>query len=152
MFKKVLLTTDGSKFAEKALPYAVDLAKQCGAHVRAVTVVENPVFYGMPEAAALYDAEFYRSLAAELEKAAQAAVDRATEAGKKAGVPVTATIRHGMPADEVLAEAKEWGADVIVTSTHGRSGMARLLLGSVSTRLVNHAPCPVLLVKIDEDK
>ena len=150
MFKKVLLTTDGSAFAEKAIPYAYDLAKQCGAQVRIVTVVENPVFYGMPEAAALYDAEFYRSLAAELEKAAQAALDRATAQAKAAGLHASGAVRHGMPADEILAEAKEWGADAIVTSTHGRSGMSRLLLGSVSQRIVNHATCPVLLVRVKE--
>ena len=64
MYKKVLFTTDGSKFAEESLPYAADLAKQGGAELEVLTVIENPVFYGTPEATALYDAEFYRSLAA----------------------------------------------------------------------------------------
>ena len=66
MFDKVLMTTDGSKFAEEAVTIGVALAKECGAQLRAVSVVENPVFYGTPEATALYDAEFYQSLAGSL--------------------------------------------------------------------------------------
>ena len=113
-----------------------------------LTVIENPVFYGTPEATALYDAEFYRSLAAELEKLAQCAVDRAVALAKGRGVSVTGKIRSGSRADEVVAEAKEWGADVVVPSTHGRTGMGRLFLGSVANAIVHHAPCPVLLHRV----
>ena len=148
MYKKVLFTTDGSRFAEDSLPYAVDLAKQCKADLEVLTVIENPVFYGTPEATALYDAEFYRSLSSELEKLAQASLDRATKAAAAAGVKATAKIRRGSPADEVVAESKEWGADVIVLSTHGRTGLGRLFLGSVANAVVHHAPCPVLLHRV----
>lgn len=148
MYKKVLFTTDGSKFAEDSLPYAVDLARQCGAALEILTVIENPVFYGTPEATALYDAEFYRSLAAELEKLAQAAIDRSTAKAAESGVKATGKIRRGSPSDELVAEAKEWGADVIVLSTHGRTGLGRLFLGSVANAVVHHAPCPVLLHRV----
>ena len=148
MYKKVLFTTDGSKFAEESIPHAADLAKQCGADFEVLTVIENPVFYGTPEATALYDAEFYRSLAAELEKLAQGAVDRAVALAKGRGVSAVGKIRRGSPADEVVAEAKEWGADVVVLSTHGRSGIGRLFLGSVANAIVHHAPCPVLLHRV----
>lgn len=151
MFQRILYTTDGSRFAETALPYAVGLAKQCRAELRALSVVENPIFYGVPEATALYDAEFYRSLSSELEKIAGTALERAREAAAEAGVECTTRLRHGGPADEVLGEAKEWGADAIVLSTHGRSGLARLLLGSVANNVVNHAPCPVLLCRVTRD-
>ena len=148
MYKKVLFTTDGSKFAEESIPYAADLAKQCGAGLEVLTVIENPVFYGTPEATAIYDAEFYRSLASELEKLAQGAIDRAVAAAKNRGVAANGKVRRGSPADEVVAEAKEWGADVIVVSTHGRTGMGRLFLGSVANAIVHHAPCPVLLHRV----
>ena len=148
MFKKVLFTTDGSKFAEESLPYAADLAKQCGAELAVLTIIENPVFYGTPEATALYDAEFYRSLAGELEKLAQGAVDRAVDVAKSKGVTAKGKIRRGSPADEVVAEANDWGADVIVLSTHGRTGMGRLFLGSVANNIVHHAHCPVLLHRV----
>jgi nucleotide-binding universal stress UspA family protein len=148
MLRRVLYSTDGSQFAEKALACAVELAKQCGGELRVVTVVENPVFYGVPEATALYDAEFYRSLSGELEKLAKAALERAGKAAEEAGVKATSTVRHGTPGDEIVAEAKDWGADVMVLSTHGRSGLARLLLGSVANSVVTHAPCPVLLCRV----
>ena len=151
MYDKVLFATDGSKFAEQSLAHATELAKKCGARMRVVTVVENPVFYGTPEATALYDAEFYRSLSIELEKLAQGALDRVESAAKEAGVEVSGVVRHGAPADEILEEAKSWGADVIVLSTHGRTGISRLLLGSVANRIVNHAPCPVLLDRAAAD-
>lgn len=155
MFKRVLFTTDGSDFAERAMSQAIDLARQCDAELRVVTVVENPVFYGIPEATALYDAEFYRSLSAELEKLAEGALERAREAAAEAGVTATALVRHGAPGEEILAEAREWDADAIVLSTHGRTGLGRLLLGSVANQVVTHAPCPVLLCRVprgsDED-
>lgn len=148
MYKKVLFTTDGSKFAEESLPHAADLAKQCGAELEILTVIENAVFYGTPEATALYDTEFYRSLASELERLAQGAIDRGVSAAKGRGVSAKGKIRRGSPADELVAEAREWGADVIVLSTHGRTGMSRLFLGSVANAVVHHAPCPVLLHRV----
>jgi nucleotide-binding universal stress UspA family protein len=151
MYKKVLFTTDGSRFAEDSLPYAIDLAKQCGAQLEVMTVVENPVFYGTPEATALYDAEFYRSLASELDKLATSAVERGAAGATAAGMKATTRIRRGSPADEIVSEAKEWGADVIVLSTHGRTGLGRLFLGSVANSLVHHAPCPVLLHRVSKE-
>ena len=148
MYKKVLFTTDGSKFAEDSLPYAVDLAKQCSAALGILTVIENPVFYGTPEATALYDAEFYRSLESELDKLAQAAIDRATQRAAESGVKASGKIRRGSPADEIVGEAKDWSADVVVLSTHGRTGLGRLFLGSVANAVVHHAPCPVLLHRV----
>ena len=152
MYKRVIFTTDGSKFAEESLPYAVDLAKQCGAELEILSIIENPVFYGTPEATALYDAEFYRSLAAELEKLAQGAVDRARKQAAEAGVMASAKIRRGSPADEVVGEAKDWQADAIVLSTHGRTGLGRIFLGSVANAIVHHAPCPVLLHRVGKGK
>ena len=152
MFKKVLFTTDGSRFAEDSLPYAIDLALQCKAAFRAVTVVENPVFYGTPEATALYEAEFYRSLSSELEKMAQTGVEKSAQQATSKGLQASSIVRHGSPGDEIVAEAVDWGADVIVMSTHGRSGLVRALLGSVANRLVNHAPCPILLHRAVEKK
>lgn len=152
MFEKVLLTTDGSRFAEDAAQIAIGLAQKCEAEVRIVTVVEHPPYYGTPEASALYDAELYRSLSAELEKLGQEAVDRLAKIVQDAGLSTTSTVRRGAPADEIVAEADDWGAGVIVVSTHGRTGLARLVLGSVANQVVNHAPCPVMLYRVNKDE
>ena len=152
MFEKVLLTTDGSRFAEDAAKVAIGLAKKCEAEVRVVTVVEHPPYYGTPEASALYDAELYRSLSAELEKLGQEAVDRLTQIVQDAGLTATGVVRRGAPADEIVAEAAEWNAGCVVVSTHGRTGLARLVLGSVANQIVNHAPCPVMLYRVKKDE
>ena len=145
MFDKILLTTDGSEFSEAAADIAINLAKKCDAELRVVTVIENPPYYGTPEAAALYDAKLYRSLSTELERLGKEAVERMETRARDAGHAASSSVRHGSPSGEICAEAEEWGADVIVTSTHGRTGLTRLLLGSVANQIVNHAMCPVLL-------
>ena len=152
MFDKVLLSTDGSKLAEEAAQVAIDLATKCSAELRIVTVIEHPPYYGTPEASALYDAELYRSLSAELEKLGRVALERLSERVHSAGLSVSTSLRRGAPAAEVVAEAKEWGADVIVVSTHGRSGLARLVLGSVANQIVNQACCPVLLYRVQANE
>ena len=53
---------------------------------------------------------------------------------------------------EIVAEAEDWGADVIVVSTHGRTGLSRLVLGSVANQVVNNAPCPVMLYRVNRDE
>ncbi len=145
MYQRILFSTDGSPFAEEALGEAIGLAKLASGHLRIVSVIESPAFHGTPEAMMLYETEMYRSLHAELEKLARGAVERAVAAAGDAGVRVSSTIRSGLPADEILAEAADWDADCIVLATHGRSGLGRLLLGSVASRVLQHARCPVLL-------
>jgi nucleotide-binding universal stress UspA family protein len=147
MFDRILLATDGSAFAESAATTAMALAKKCSAELRCVTVVEHPPYYGTPEASALYDAELYRSLASELEKLGQEAVERLAARIEEEGVKTSSVVRHGAPAQELCGEAEDWKADLLVLSTHGRTGLSRLVLGSVANQVVNGADCPVLLHK-----
>jgi nucleotide-binding universal stress UspA family protein len=145
MFKKILVTTDGSDLAEQVLPLTVDLARQCGAELRVLSVVENPVFLGSPEAMGITSSSFYQTVVEGLARAAQDAVERGAARARAADVKATTVVREGNAADEIVAEAAAWGADVIACSTHGRSGVARLLLGSVANSVATHASCPVLL-------
>lgn len=145
MYQKILFATDGSQFAEEALRDAIQLAKTGGGRLRIVSVIESPAFHGTPEAMALYQTEMYKSLQAELEKVAKAAVERAATFAGDAGVSATTTVREGLASDEIVKEAKDWGADCVVMSTHGRSGIGRLVLGSCAGRVVHDAPCPVLM-------
>ena len=111
-------------------------------------MLESPPFYGMAEASAIRDPDLARRLEAELEKLGEAALDRIEAIVGESGVALGRAVRKGAPVDEIIAEAEAWGADVIVTSTHGRSGLVRMLLGSVANQLVNRAPCPVLLARV----
>lgn len=152
MYKKILFPTDGSPFAEEALRDAIQLTKLGEGRMRIVSVVESPAFHGTPEALALYQTEMYKSLQAELAKVARGAVERAAQFAGDAGVPASTVVREGLPVHEILAEAHDWAADCIVMATHGRSGLGRLLLGSVAGKVVQHAECPVLLHRAADKK
>ena len=151
MFDKILLTTDGSEHAESAGVTAVELAKICGAELRCVSVIETPVLFGSPGASVAADAEFYQTLETELNDLATAAAERLASRAREAGVEASIAIHRGTVVEEIVAEAERWGADVIVAATHGRTGLSRLVLGSMATKIVNHAPCPVLLHRIREE-
>jgi nucleotide-binding universal stress UspA family protein len=69
------------------------------------------------------------------------------EAARIAGRPVRSTVTPGSPADEIVRFARERTTDVVVLGTHGRAGLARLLLGSVAERVVREAPCAVLVIR-----
>lgn len=152
MYTHILFATDGSSFSDDALRDAIGLAKLSGGRLRVVTIVESPSFHGTPEAMVLYETEMYRTLAAELERIGRGAIERAVRSAVDAGVAATGAVRHGLPAEEILAEAREWGADCIVLATHGRTGLGRLLLGSVASRVLHDADVPVLLHRTREKK
>jgi nucleotide-binding universal stress UspA family protein len=83
----------------------------------------------------------------ELREAGKAVVQRYVDKVGKAGFQVGEAMRLGKPADEILTVAKEHKADIIVTGAKGLGAFGRMLLGSVSTRVVQHAPCSVLVVR-----
>ena len=152
MYTHILFATDGSAFSDDALRDAIGLAKVSGGSLRVVTVVESPSFHGTPEAMVLYETEMYRTLSTELERIGRGAVERATRAALDAGIAATSAVRHGLPSEEILAEAREWGADCIVLATHGRTGLGRLLMGSVASRVVHGADVPVVLHRAKQPK
>ncbi|MEM7247121.1 MAG: universal stress protein [Acidobacteriota bacterium] len=145
MFESVLYTTDGSELAARSLPLALGLAEQEGARLRIVTCVNTVDAVIFPGTAATTGSDLYQSLKEELDKAAEATLDRAAREAEDAGVECSVALRHGHPAEEILAEARSWGADVIVMSTHGRTGMPRLLMGSIANQVLHRSTLPVLL-------
>jgi len=141
---RIVIATDFAESAERALDYAVELARMQGAelillHVFAVL----PAYPEMASAqlAAIFE-EQRRWVEDELEQRAQRA--RAT------GVLMRPLVRTGSPAAMIAQTAQEEGADMVVVGTHGRSGLDRLMLGSVAERTVRIAPCPVLVVKTQQ--
>ena len=142
--KTIVLATDGSPSAQKATEVAVELAGSLGATLRVVSVWRGPVYaYGyvpVPYAPDLDEAQ--RDGAA---RAAEHAVRIATTAG----VTATADLRKGIAADEIRAAAEEAAADMIVVGAHGWGAMKRAFFGSVSTAVLHHASCPVLVVRAD---
>lgn len=142
MYKKILVPLDGSKTAEGVLPHARALAYSEGAEMILVTVASNPaldyVFSdpGIAEKAVAEQQARSKKYMAEVE--AQL---------KSAGFKVSTLLREGAVADMILRTAEECQADVIAMSTHGRTGPARWLLGSVADRVVRNSKVPVLLIR-----
>lgn len=135
--KRILVGFDGSKEAEKALDYAVDLARSSGGSL----VVQHVVSIS-PEAYAtgILDLD---SLEAELGKLLDAAAERA----RASGISATKVISRGDVAGMILREVEQRGVDLIVVGGVGRGRMARIFLGSVADKLVRTAPVPVLVVR-----
>jgi len=145
MYRRILVPIDSSKTAALGLREAIRLAKDQGAALRVVHVVDKMAIIGVAEAGINP-----RPVLAKLARSGRAVLGEARRNAKKAGVdaetvlfePVTKRV-----ADEVLREAKKWHADLIVMGTHGRRGLRRMVLGSDAEEVVRLAGVPVLLVR-----
>ena len=141
MYKKILVPLDREAGAEVALPVAVDLAKSDGTVIRLVYVAPTPsaiVAEGRVIAYADQESDRLQHLGMVYLREA---------AHQLAGLPVEYAVRFGEPAEEILEEAREFGADLVVMATHGRSGVARLMLGSVAEAVLRRSEVPVVLVR-----
>src|SRR5574341_2290068 len=135
---RVLIALDGSALAAHAVEVGMGLVQALGAEAALVHVVD-PKLATAPEGG-IQAAELF----ADLKRTGQALLTAA--ATRLAGtVPPWQFLREGPPAREIIAAAREWHADLLVLGTHGRSGLARMVLGSTAEAVVRHAPCPVVV-------
>lgn len=137
MFHRILVAFDGSLPSQAAFRWALDLAQQLGSELLVVSVVRLAEPGNRVELEALVE-EGERHFAEEHRKLALLASER--------GVLCHAEVDVGPPAEHVMHVAETAGADLIVVGRRGRNTFERLLLGSVSERILRHAHCPVLVV------
>ena len=140
--KTILVPVDFSDTSERALDYAVDLAKLLGATVVVMHSYELPV-YGFPDGAFVATVE----MATRIMNGAQAGLQAEVDKRKGSGVEMKTVLRQGIPVDEVHSVADEVNADLIVVGTHGRRGLARALLGSVAENVIRTSHRPVLAIR-----
>lgn len=144
MYRTIVVGTDGSSTADKAVDVAGDLAKACGATLHVLTAyrpVRSAVLAGVGAMGGTVPAPEW--LGDDERVAAEEVVRRAGERLAHAGIHATAEARLGEPADALLAVAGEVDADLIVVGNRGMTGVRRYLLGSVADRVAHHAPCSV---------
>lgn len=140
MHKHILIATDGSALAAKGVTAGLDLARQFGAKVTAVTVSE-PATHLVP------DAGFVDMPEAE-EEAARAILDAVADAAGEADIACeTIHVRNQYPAEAILKTAESKGCDLIVMASHGRRAIGRMLLGGEAVRVITQAHVPVLVCK-----
>jgi universal stress protein A len=142
---KILVPIDFSKCASAALAHATSLATQLGASIEALHVAEVPEFKTEPRIAGAAGTTTLREYALEVAKAELDTFLAAFPAADKAKIAIK--LEAGKPREAILARAKETKADLIVMGTHGRTGRAHSLAGSVAESVVRTAPCPVLTVR-----
>ena len=142
---RILVPTDFSATADAALEYAFGLAERFGASVQLLHVLDDPFVYeGMSPEAYIAEAPMIRS--AMLKEAREKLRHRAGTR-EPHGASIEAEVLFGHGARTIAEYAAERGVDLIVMGTHGRTGIAHLVIGSVAERLVRTAPCPVLTVR-----
>jgi universal stress protein A len=136
--RKILVPIDFSDCSKKALAYAIPFARQFGAELNLLHVVEP--YPAVPEMAP-FDYETIEEGRLELEVLRKGLGNIET---------CRTLVRMGAPATEITGAAKDLDADLIILSTHGRKGLSRMFLGSTAERVVRSAPCPVLIVRESE--
>ncbi len=144
MFKHLLLPADGSDNARRAIDKALGLARAFGSRVTAIYVIDPYTLSGVGADFAYGQAEYLSAAAAE----ARSALQQASEAAAAAGVSMeTQVVQAHSVSKAILAQANAIGADLIVMGSHGKRGLERLVLGSVTSQVLAHAHLPVLVVR-----
>ncbi|MFC4359464.1 universal stress protein [Halobium salinum] len=139
MYDQILVPTDGSEAAEAAFAHAFDLASRYDATVHALYVVDTAMYSSL-------DARTDLVIDA-LSEQGEHAVDAVRDRGETAGVPVVEDVVRGSPAKAILGYVEQEGIDLVVMGTHGRRGLDRLVLGSVTERVLRSSPAPVMVVQ-----
>ena len=137
--ERILVAIDGSIYSDKALDQALSMAKVCGSTLFAITVMD------------VYPATLATAPGVEgrLSKEAGRILEKARNKAAEENVSCETIVHVGKnPHEFIVREAKERDIDLIVMGTHGRTGLAKLLLGSVAERVIGHAPCAVLVTPV----
>ena len=144
MYQRIIVPTDGSEISAKAADAAVKLAKLCGAAISVISVKEPFPYSAISEMQPVPPQEFYDAQ----ERIASDRVKAVLAMAQAAGVTADgATVEALHPWEAILEHAKTKGADLIVMASHGRRGVAALLIGSETSRTLTHSSLPVLVIK-----
>jgi nucleotide-binding universal stress UspA family protein len=143
MYSNILIPTDGSELADKAVQHGIALARQIGARVTALTVL-------LPFHVLTVDPQMIEDTAAQYKQRMQAhgetTLAAAAQAAQAAGVVCEVlSVEHEQPYQAIIDTAAAKGCDLIVMASHGRRGMAALLLGSETVKVLTHSRIPVLV-------
>lgn len=145
--KRILVPTDFSNYADNALKYALDIAKQYQAKVFLLHIIDDniqqcAVDYCLSDAVMK---EMEREATVSSNDKLQQQINRVSK--NAADVEITPYLKRGIPYDEILKEQGEEKIDLIVIASHGRTGIRRILIGSVAEKIMRGAKCPVMLVR-----
>jgi len=145
MFNKILVSLDGSELAECVFPYVEDIARLRNSRVEAALVVEH---YEMPfHGGVVFDENNLKEIERSAKKGAEQYMKTVKKRLSSRGIDVNAVVLEGKIADSLIDYADNNGFDLIVMATHGRSGLARWVMGSVADKILHSSTLPVLLIR-----
>ena len=143
MYKKILIASDGSIYARKAIDVSADLAKRYKSELTLITVIQHPMnafgMFGIEE----LGSEAYETL----KKKGNNIIREAKEQLKEHDLNSNYVLEYGNPGDTIVRYAKKNGFDLIVIGSHGYGEVMAHMLGSVSDRVNHHAHCSVMIVR-----
>jgi nucleotide-binding universal stress UspA family protein len=149
MIKKILVAIDGSKSSDNALDFALDLADKYSAQIMLISVFNPPTVSYLTSPAMVYIPVDTTKHSDEIrvyhDKMLSEALKKVKNFNKD--LKVTKKLLEGRPADKIVETAKDGRFDLIVIGSRGLGGIKEFLLGSVSDRVADEAPCPVLIIK-----
>ena len=150
MYRHILIPTDGSELAQRAVTNGLALAKSLGAKVTVIVIEEPFNWLGVSETSA-YQRQALDALEKHNEQVKQhaaAVLGRAADAARQAGVPCdTMQVENAAPWQAIIAAATERGCDLIAMASHGRGGLSAVVLGSVTNKVLTHTKTPVLVYR-----
>lgn len=146
---RILLATDGSPCSEVAARSIAERPWPPGSEIHVLSVVESSLPSSRTPYPPYFDPEAMEALRTEATNKAEEAVKTAQRILAEAGLPITGTVAVpcATPKELIIDEAHRWGADLIVVGSHGRRGLSRFLLGSVSEAVASHAKCSVEIIR-----
>jgi nucleotide-binding universal stress UspA family protein len=140
--ERILIATDGSENAAKAVIHGINIAKTIGADVQALYIISTEHAVATRTVMGWTD-----SFEKYLEEIGKEALSYATQIGERAGVKVKPVFRKGRPAEEILEYAEENNIGLIIMGTQGLTGIKKFLIGSVTEKVLRHSKVPVMIVR-----
>jgi len=139
--KKILVPTDGSDYSVRAAEYGIGIAKMLSAEILVLYVIDEVVINQISKTTER------DGLEQELKEAGQRYVNYVLGLAEKGGVKSSSLLARGIPYEQIVHLARDLSFDLIVMGSYGRRGTERVLVGSVTQRVIEYAPCPVLVLK-----
>ncbi len=139
--KKILIPTDGSDSAMRAANFALKIAKHFKSEIITIYVIDRII---LEEISKVYERH---ELEEEIRKKAERCLNYIVRLAERKGLKATSILVEGQPHDQIVRHAESLKVDLIVMGSKGRRGTNRILIGSVAERVIEYAPCPVLVIR-----
>ncbi len=142
-YNRIIIPTDGSEENEKIVKRGLSLARMLGTGVKVLFVLDTGSLSGLPPD------EMITTLEGQMESKASEIMDDIEERAKDKGIDFERSMQKGTPSDIIISESKE--GDIIVMGHHTRSGLSRLITGSTAQKVIRKAPCPVMVIRLEDE-